>query len=205
MSSPDPGRAARRLMGTAVAGAVVAGGLALSAAGRPWASVTALRPPPLPPVHDQLTGGEVSPLVSAMGLLLLAGAVAVFAVRGRWRVVVGVLLALAGAVLVWSGARPLTGGVHPSVHDLSTPAGSSVSALHTTLSAGWPLVVVVAGLLAVLAGALVVLRGRTWPAMGRRYERPGGSPAAPAREPTDEERATAAWRALDRGEDPTAS
>lgn len=202
MSSTDPGRL-RRQMGIAVAGAVAAGGLALSAAGRSWATVTAVRPRPLPPVTDQLTGGEVSPLVSAMGLLLLAGAVALFAVRGPGRTVVGVVLALAGAVLAWSGLRPLLAGVHPAISDLSTPAGSSVTRLDATLSAGWPLVVVAAGVIALLAGGLVVVRGRSWPAMGRRYERPGAT-AAPAREPTDEERATAAWRALDRGEDPTA-
>ena len=203
MSSTDPARL-RRQMGIAVAGAVVAGGLALSAAGRPWATVTAVRPRPLPPVTDQLTGGEVAPLVSAMGLLLLAGAVALFAVRGRGRIAVGAVLALAGALLVWSGLHPLVAGVHPAVSDLSTPAGSSVIRLDATLSPGWPLVAVVAGVMALFSGALVVLRGRRWPAMGRRYERPGGSPAAPVREPTDEERATAAWRALDRGEDPTA-
>jgi hypothetical protein len=48
--------------------------------------------------------------------------------------------------------------------------------------------------------------------MGRRYERPAGAPAAvggngggaaPARPATAEDRAVAAWRALDRGEDPT--
>lgn len=200
MSWTDP----RRLMGVAVAGAVVAGGLALSAAGRPWATVTAVRPRPLPPVVDQLTGGEISPLVSAMGLLLLAGVVAVFAVRGVGRVVVGAVLAVAGVVLVWSGLRPLVAGVHPTAADLSTPAGSSVTGLHTALSPGWPVVVAVAGVLAVLTGALVVLRGRAWPGMGRRYERPGAAAVTPAREPTDEERATAAWRALDRGEDPTA-
>ena len=46
--------------------------------------------------------------------------------------------------------------------------------------------------------------------MGRRYERPGSgaddrAAAGPAaRGQTDEDRAQAAWRALDRGEDPTA-
>jgi hypothetical protein len=44
--------------------------------------------------------------------------------------------------------------------------------------------------------------------VGRRYERPGDDGAAaprPATRPrTDEERAQAAWQALDRGEDPTA-
>ena len=41
--------------------------------------------------------------------------------------------------------------------------------------------------------------------MGRRYERPGAAArAAAARRPeTDEDRAQAAWKALDRGEDPT--
>jgi hypothetical protein len=38
--------------------------------------------------------------------------------------------------------------------------------------------------------------------MGRRYER--GTAPAPARPVTDDERRQAAWRALDRGDDPTA-
>jgi uncharacterized membrane protein (TIGR02234 family) len=78
------------------------------------------------------------------------------------------------------------------------------------LVAGWPLLTAVAGVLGGAAGLLVVLRGRGWPGMGRRYERAGsgadGRPAAgPAARPrTDEDRAQAAWQALDRGEDPTA-
>jgi len=40
--------------------------------------------------------------------------------------------------------------------------------------------------------------------MGRRYERPATATAAPPRRQTDEDRALDAWRALDRGEDPTA-
>jgi hypothetical protein len=41
--------------------------------------------------------------------------------------------------------------------------------------------------------------------MGRRYERAQDAAApAPARARTDEDRALDAWRALDRGEDPTA-
>ena len=56
-------------------------------------------------------------------------------------------------------------------------------------------------------GALAVLRGRTWPAMGRRYERTDAAApaaaAAPARARTDEDRAVDAWKALDRGDDPT--
>jgi hypothetical protein len=44
--------------------------------------------------------------------------------------------------------------------------------------------------------------------MGRRYEREGAatpSTVADRRPQTDEDRAQAAWKALDRGEDPTES
>jgi uncharacterized membrane protein (TIGR02234 family) len=61
---------------------------------------------------------------------------------------------------------------------------------------------VVAGLLGVAAGLLVVVRGRRWPGMGRRYERADAAAPRPVVR-TDEERAQAAWQALDRGEDPT--
>jgi uncharacterized membrane protein (TIGR02234 family) len=61
--------------------------------------------------------------------------------------------------------------------------------------------------LAAAVGVLVVLRGRGWPAMGRRYERPAGQTETAARRPervrTDEDRSQDAWKAMDRGEDPT--
>jgi uncharacterized membrane protein (TIGR02234 family) len=74
------------------------------------------------------------------------------------------------------------------------------------ISAAWPVLVLVAGLLGVAAGLIAVLRGRSWPAMGRRYERDGAPAPAAARTTrpeTDDDRAQAAWKALDRGEDPT--
>ena len=110
--------------------------------------------------------------------------------------------ALAGGVLGWSGLRTL-------VTDADATAAGMVgsrtpgSTLTTEVSAAWPALALVAGLLAVAAGLLTVLRGRTWPGMGRRYERPATAAAAPARRQADEDRALDAWRALDRGEDPT--
>jgi uncharacterized membrane protein (TIGR02234 family) len=200
----DPARGRRELTGVVLATAV-AGGLALSAGGQPWVTVTALRPPPLPPVTDRLSGGEVASLVPAVGLLLLAAAVALVAVRGAARIAVGLVMAVAGGVLGWSGVRTVAGGVRLSVADLPTLGGSSVTALRTSVSAGWPLAAAVAGLVAVLAAVAVLLRGRGWPAMGRRYERAGGPAPVPAADDgaSDEERAAAAWRALDRGTDPT--
>lgn len=162
-----------------------------------WADVTVERPAPLPPVEAVVTGGDVAPLVPATGLVLLAAAVALFAVRGAGRVVVGLLTGLAGGVLGGAGIRALTGGLDAAaVDEAGGPAGDSV----VDLSAGWPILAVAAGVVGLAAGALVVLRGRRWPGMGRRYERPDSAAARPR---TDEERAQAAWQALDRGEDPT--
>ncbi len=189
--------AARRELGAAVAGCALAGGLALSAGGQTWATVTVTRPPPLPPVTEVLTGSAVAPLVTASGLVLLAAAVAVLAVRGVGRAAVGALVAAAGGVLGWAGGGVLVSGPDP------TPTAPGESAA-TDLTTGWPVVCLVAAAVAVAAGLLVLVRGRRWPGMGRRYERtPGAATPAPARARTDEDRALDAWRALDRGDDPT--
>jgi uncharacterized membrane protein (TIGR02234 family) len=190
----------RRELTAAVLGAAVAGALALVAGGQDWAEVTTERPAPLPAVVAVLSGADAAPLVPATGLVLLAAAVALLAVRFAGRIVVGLLMAVAGGVLAWSGLRALTGALDAEVTE--GPAGATA----TDITAGWPVLVVVAGVLGAATGLLVVLRGRSWPGMGRRYERgPGAQGAAvPARPETDEDRAQTAWKALDRGEDPTA-
>ena len=195
--------AARRELTTAVLGAVGAGALALIAGGQPWAHVTAEREAPLPPVHAVLSGADAAPLVPAAGLVLLAAAVALLAVRGPGRAVVGLLMAAAGGVLGWSGVRALTGGLTGA--STQVPGiGREAGRVTVELTASWPVLAVAAGLLGIGAGLLAVLRGRTWPAMGRRYERDGAPSEAAARRPeTDEDRAQAAWKALDRGDDPT--
>jgi len=197
----------RRELTTAVLGAVLAGALALIAGGQSWATVTAERRAPLPPVSAGLSGAEAAPLVPAAGLVLLAAAVALLAVRGVGRAVVGLLAVAAGGALAWSGLRAVTGGLDEAGSDLPGLAGGTVSGTAADVSATWPVLAVLAGLVAVVAGALVVLRGRSWPAMGRRYERTDATSPAPAgalaRLRTDEDRAVDAWKALDRGEDPT--
>ncbi|WP_369133280.1 TIGR02234 family membrane protein [Modestobacter sp. I12A-02662] len=200
----------RRELTLAVLGCAVAGGLALSSSSQPWAEVTVARQPPLPPTAETLTGATAAPLVTACGLLLLAAAVAVVAVRGAGRLVVGLLVALAGGTLAWSGLRGVTGSLDVAAADLGAGVGLGSAEVLSDPVRTWPAVVLVAGVVAVLAGVLVVLRGRAWPGMGRRYERTGAAPgAAPAtaaattRPQSDEDRHQAAWKALDRGEDPT--
>jgi uncharacterized membrane protein (TIGR02234 family) len=195
---PATGPGARRQLTAAVVGAALAGGLALFSSGQHWAEVTAVRRPPLPPVSGVLTGGDAAPLVPATGLLLLAAGLALVAVRGWARPVLGVVLAAAGAALGWAALRPLTGHVDASAAHLPALADGT----RVDVAAGWPVAVLIAALLAVAVGALVVLRGKGWHGMGRRYER--GTAAAAARPATDDERRQDAWRALDRGEDPTA-
>ncbi len=192
----------RREMAAAVVGLAAAGGLALSTGGQTWLTATVTRPEPLPPVTEQLTGSALAPLVPAGGLVLLAAAVALVAVRGGGRVVVGLLAAVAGGVLGWSGLRTIGAGGDAAAAGV---AGSATpgSTLTAEVSAAWPLLALLAGLLAVAAGLLTVLRGRAWPGMGRRYERTAAAAPAAARPRTDEDRALDAWRALDRGEDPT--
>ncbi|MGY1642775.1 Trp biosynthesis-associated membrane protein [Geodermatophilus sp. SYSU D00703] len=197
MSTP-----ARRELAAAVVGTALAGGLALSTGGQTWVTATLPRPAPLPPATEQLTGSTLAPLVPAAGLLLLAAAVAVLAVRGAGRVVVGLLVAVAGGVLSWSGLRPFVSDGASAVAGGGSGSGGAPTVV---VHAAWPVLALLAGAVAVLAGLLTVLRGRGWPAMGRRYERPAGAAAAaPTTRPrTEEDRALDAWRALDRGEDPT--
>jgi uncharacterized membrane protein (TIGR02234 family) len=192
---------ARRELGGAVVGAALAGALALVAGGQSWARVTVTRAEPLPPVESTLSGAEAAPLVAACGLVLLAAAVALLAVRAVGRVAVGLLVATAGAVLAWSGLRAVVAGVPVD------GVRGAVGEIAVDTLATWPGLAAAAGVLGVAVGLFVVLRGRAWPAMGRRYER---RPDAAATRTTgsaplsDEDRAQAAWKALDRGEDPTA-
>jgi uncharacterized membrane protein (TIGR02234 family) len=193
--------AARKELGAAVLGSIGAGGLALVSGGQAWARITAEREAPLPPVSGVLSGAEAAPLVPAAGLVLLASAVALLAVRGPGRAVVGLVMAAAGGVLAWSGVRALAGGLTDASADLPG-IGREAGRVTVDVTVAWPVLALVAGLLGIGAGLLAVLRGRTWPAMGRRYERAGAP--VPARRPeNDEDRAQAAWKALDRGDDPT--
>jgi uncharacterized membrane protein (TIGR02234 family) len=206
----DPARRHRRELTATLVLCGLAGAVALSASAQRWLAVTITRQPPLPPATAAVTGSQAAPLVPACGLLLLAAALALVAVRGPGRLLVGLLVAVAGGVLGLSGVRALTGGLDAAAAGTDV-VGIGDARVTGSVVVGWPALTVLAGLLAVLAGLLAVVRGRRWPGMSRRYERtgPGTVPAgAPrsrsARPQTAEDRHQAAWKALDRGEDPTA-
>ncbi|MFG2694528.1 TIGR02234 family membrane protein [Kitasatospora sp. NPDC048407] len=174
--------------------------LLLTSVGRTWAEgVVAGTDGGRIAVHA--SGSTLTGLPTGMALVAMAAAVAVFAVRGRARMLVGALTALAGVGAV-AGAvigRTDTAGLHAAAAgQLGLTSGHAEQITRT----GWPWVALAGGLLLVVAGALTVCFGRNWPAMGSRYEaptrsRPAGKTPAGANSPAD------LWKALDRGEDPT--
>lgn len=168
----------RRELTLAVVLAVAGSALALLAASRTWVEIDTPRPAPLPALHETQSGRDVVPWAAAMAFVGLAGGVALLATRRLGRLIVGALVALAGAIMIAGGVAGwmTTGEAFQQVE----------------VSAVWPVASVLGGVLALVAGGLAVVRGRSWAAMGSKYEAPGS-----AAEPSD------AWDALDRGEDPT--
>lgn len=183
-------RRARRELVVALLLCLAGAALALYAAGRTWAVDLTPRPAPLPVLRTERTGRDLLPWVPALAVVGLAGAGAVLATRGRTRRLVGALLVLVG---------------------LGVAAGATYAAVALPRGpAGWagPVLCLVGGLGAAAGGALTAVRGHRWPGLGARYESPHRAETAqPAGEPTGgrvEGRSTsAAWDALDRGEDPT--
>jgi hypothetical protein len=202
--------AGRAWLARTVAACAVGAAVSIFAATRTWAVEVQVQPAPQAPLTLSRSGAHFVPWLSALGLVGLAGTGALLATRGRWRSLVGVVIALSGLGVVAGGVYGLLGvdGVR----------------------AGWPLLCVPAGLVLAAGGALAAARGADWPALGERYERaaaPGVVPRsarrpAPAAEPkraddrgAPEEKPAQAepsgpspseiamWDALDRGEDPS--
>jgi uncharacterized membrane protein (TIGR02234 family) len=176
-------------------------GSALLIALRHWQTVTTPRPAPLPPDVLELSGRTVDAASTALGLVALAGVVAVLATRGLARRVVGGVIALAGLGLVWR-ALASAGPVSTSrARALVTEHHATVSAAgvvpHVVAHVVWPALSVLGGVLVTVAGAVIAWRGHHWQVMSARYE------AQPDREADPAKAAASLWTALDRGEDPT--
>ncbi|MGW3246381.1 TIGR02234 family membrane protein [Streptomyces sp. NPDC001070] len=191
----------RRSLVAALSSGVLGAAVVLLAAGRTWQKGTA---PFAGGGPVGVSGNQVTGVPGALALVGLAALVAVFAVRGASRLVVGVLLALCGAGAL---AAALTALGDTTALDAAAAAASGLK--HTTVTAvstsAWPLVSAAGGALILLAGVVAVLRARTWPGMSSRYDRDTPRAARPGSAPrvTAEERPEELWKALDRGEDPT--
>jgi hypothetical protein len=177
----------RRGLLTCVAAIGVGGAVVLLAAGRTWGSATVAAATGNRQ-HVSVSGHDVLPSLTALGIALLVLAVAVVAARGRLRSLVGlVVVVVAGALLAAAAtsADDVAAALRSHAFAVTDPIPASTS--------GWAVLVAVAAAVAAAAGAVTVLRGPAWPALGSRYD-------APAARPDGE---TSAWEALDRGDDPT--
>jgi uncharacterized membrane protein (TIGR02234 family) len=214
---PRAGREYVLVLGVAAAGAV----LVFLSARQGWAQVVTAPPAPLPGSTVTVTGQDLVPAAGALAVASLAALAAVIATRGLARRLVGLFLAVSGALTVLlvsarvgtadvlaaahgaavsQGGSAISGG-GPGATSGAVPGGStpgvSAAAQVVMVSFPWRPLAAVGGLAVLVAGILVTWRGPRWPAMSSRYSRTGrGSPQPVADTAT-------LWESLSRGVDPT--
>ncbi|HUL28755.1 MAG TPA: Trp biosynthesis-associated membrane protein [Streptosporangiaceae bacterium] len=205
------------VLATAAAGAL----LVLVSVRQGWARVVTAAPAPLPSATVPVSGQDLVPVAGALALASLAGLAAVIATRGLARRLVGVFLAVSGAltvllvsahvstagVLAAARATPVSqagsatagGGTGTGAGAVSGASPPGVGAVHVVLVAfPWRPLAVVGGLAVLTAGIVVAWRGPRWPALSSRYSRTGGGDPPPPVADT-----AALWESLSRGVDPT--
>ncbi|MEW2416244.1 TIGR02234 family membrane protein [Streptomyces sp. NPDC046866] len=193
------GAGGRRSVAAALLLGALGATVVLLASGRVWARGTAaVGGGSLPLTAD---GRAVTGLPAALAIVGLAALVAVFAVRGRGRLVVSALLALSGLGAAVSAA--LAAGDRQALDAQAARATADTAARVGALThTAWPYVTAAGAVLILAAGLLALRFGSSWPAMGGRYERDGASRGRRAAA-VDTDRPEDLWKALDRGEDPT--
>ena len=195
-AAPNPaGASGRRELTAAALGCLMASGLVLVAVGRPWVRFTVGTATGLD-VRSTATGHDLAGASSALGLVVLAGVVALPATRGVGRVIVGALTLLSGVGIVLATQASAFDPSAAVASRASQVAGLHGAKANEIAATGWPWLVMVGGLLAVVVGVLTMVRSRRWPAMGRRYE----SGYKPVSVRSSE---TSMWDRLDEGDDPT--
>lgn len=211
----ERGSSQQREYGLALLILLVGAAVALLISTRTWQTVLTPRPRPY---HDDLlhlNGRAVDAAPTALALVALAGVIAVIATRGLMRRVIGLVLALAGALLIWRSLGALTAVSASRARTLieDRHAGVSVGTAvpQVSVSPGWAWLSAGAGVLVLLAGLLIAWRGSQWSAMSAKYEPPSAQKPPTLQKPQTADDAAQAkaradasmWSALDRGDDPT--
>ncbi len=170
---------------------VIGAALLLLGYSMPWASVS------IPivtggPASSQveLSGHDIASLASMAGWIAAAGLAGIIATRTWGRVIVGAIVALAGAgsalAAVWFAVA--SSGLIKAAAE--SHAGEALADLGEFSITVWWIPTLLASLLVLAAGLLTCARGRMWPGLGRKYDRTNP-------------RQLTAWQALDQGQDPT--
>jgi len=219
-TAPRMAREYALVLGVAAAGAL----LVLLSAHQGWARVVTAAPAPIPRSTVTVSGQALVPLAGALALASLAGLAAVIATRGLARRLVGVFLAMSGALTVLLvGTRVSAAAVLAAAHGAGVsqagsatagggPAGSaaragvfpagggpgvSAAAQVAMASFPWRPLAAVGGLAVLAAGAVVAWRAPWWPVMSSRYGSTGGAEPQPVAD------SATLWESLSRGVDPT--
>jgi Tryptophan-associated transmembrane protein (Trp_oprn_chp) len=142
--------------------------------------------------HVSVTGHDVAPAFSAIGLALLAMAVALLAARGPLRRIGGLIVVAIGAAALAGAFR-----AHNDIgHKLALRVFASSAQTVGGSRPAWWLLVVLGGVLAVVAGAAVTVGAGGRGGLDARHESPSTSSKGTS-EPAD------AWEAIEQGQDPT--
>ena len=191
-----------RARGIAITGLVVGSGIALMSYLPTWFSF-ARGDDGLPSINSSFTGRQLAPAAAALALAVLAGAFAVWALRGVWVRVAGVLLLAASAYLV---IVPIRFAADPGSRLLAAFRASNLDQGGLFVNLGektslWWIPALVGGIIAFVASLIVVFHRGRWGGISARYERPAAD-TGPA-DLSAPRAGAAAWDALDRGDDPT--
>jgi uncharacterized membrane protein (TIGR02234 family) len=125
------------------------------------------------------TGRQAAPVVAAVALVALAGAVAVLTLRTVGRSVAGLLLVVSGgaaAAAAIAVVREPSGALRSVV---SGATGRSGDALPVAQQTAWPWVAAVGAAFVVLGGAVAVARARRWSGLSEKYDAPVGAAVVP--------------------------
>ncbi len=186
----------RRLYAPVILGLVVAGGGVFASMTRTWGEAI-VRADGLPEDEIVVTGAEAMPVVSALGVVLLASGLAVLAGSPRVRQVLGGLVAVvAASCLVWvlvGSGDAVNGAVQTAVRESASFTGENAPGDLDISPWRWAAALALA--VATLCGAATVRFAGRWPTMSSRYEAPN------ARATTEDD--TDMWKAFDDGRDPT--
>ncbi|WP_371615437.1 TIGR02234 family membrane protein [Streptomyces sp. NBC_00454] len=196
---PEGRSGGRRSVAVALLLGTLGATVVLLASGRVWARGTAAFGGGSLPLSAD--GQSVTGLPAALAIVGLAALVAVFAVRGKGRLLVSALLALSG---LGAAAAALVNADGRQALDAAAARTTADTAAHVAglTHTAWPYVTAGGAALILVAGLLALRFGRAWPAMGGRYERDGSAKPRTAAV-VDPDRPEDLWKALDRGEDPT--
>ncbi len=183
--------------GPVVLAGLAAGVLLAVAGSHPWVTYS------VRPAESQLVGTDIGqvPLAAALSYLLLASWGVLLVTRRVVRRVFAVIGVLASAGLVASVVWALV-NLPDSVRGQFPGTGSQVS----TSFSGWLWAAAVGAVVAMAASLLAVRLVPSWPEMGKRYDAPSDLTTAPRPvDPDDPEAGNLElWKAIDKGQDPTA-